>query len=98
MKIWLGYSGKNVALDPDPYSFLKMLYPDPYKMNTDSKPCQHEKWCVGRYMTEMAIDPAICLSGWRMRIDNSQEPGDTGRLHVDYAQVPVIYFFSICKF
>jgi hypothetical protein len=38
-------------------------------------------------MTEMAIDPAICLSGWRMRIDNSQEPGDTGRLHVDYAQV-----------
>ena len=35
----------------------------------------------------MAIDPAVCLSGWRMRIDNSQEAADTGRLHVDYAQV-----------
>jgi hypothetical protein len=44
-------------------------------------------------MTEMAIDPAICLSGWRMRIDNSQEPGDTGRLHVDYAQVIQNYKF-----
>ncbi len=45
-------------------------------------------------MTEMAIDPAICLSGWRMRIDNSQEPGDTGRLHVDYAQVTQNYKFE----
>jgi hypothetical protein len=47
----------------------------------------HDPADDNRYMTEMAIDPAICLSGWRMRIDNSQEPGDTGRLHVDYAQV-----------
>jgi hypothetical protein len=47
----------------------------------------HDPSDDNRYMTEMAIDPAICLSGWRMRIDNSQEPGDTGRLHVDYAQV-----------
>ena len=42
-------------------------------------------------MNEISIDPAICLSGWRMRIDNSQEPVDTGRLHVDYAQVRYLY-------
>ncbi|KAF2364359.1 RNA recognition motif domain [Trinorchestia longiramus] len=39
-----------------------------------------------RYELEEYVENAIFLSGYRMRIDNSTEAANTGRLHVDYAQ------------
>jgi len=36
---------------------------------------------------EASVDAAIYLSGYRVRIGSSGEPANTGRLHVDFAQV-----------
>ncbi|CAL4135974.1 unnamed protein product [Meganyctiphanes norvegica] len=45
-----------------------------------------KNFCHIRYELEEFVDNAIFLSGYRMRINNSTEAANTGRLHVDYAQ------------
>lgn len=46
-----------------------------------------KNFCHIRFMYETCIDAAIYLSGFRIRIGSNSEPANTGRLHVDYAQV-----------
>ncbi|XP_017071379.1 ecto-NOX disulfide-thiol exchanger 2 isoform X1 [Drosophila eugracilis] len=45
-----------------------------------------KNFCHIRYRQEGAIDRAIYLSGYRLRISALNEPPNFGRLHVDYAQ------------
>lgn len=45
-----------------------------------------KNFCHIRYELEEFVDNAIFLSGYRMRINNSTDAANTGRLHVDYAQ------------
>ncbi|EDW73090.2 uncharacterized protein Dwil_GK17355 [Drosophila willistoni] len=45
-----------------------------------------KNFCHIRYRHETAIDRAIYLSGYRLRISTLNEPPNFGRLHVDYAQ------------
>ncbi|XP_020799948.1 ecto-NOX disulfide-thiol exchanger 2 isoform X2 [Drosophila serrata] len=45
-----------------------------------------KNFCHIRYRQETAIDRAIYLSGYRLRISALNEPPNFGRLHVDYAQ------------
>ncbi|XP_017089636.2 ecto-NOX disulfide-thiol exchanger 2 isoform X1 [Drosophila bipectinata] len=45
-----------------------------------------KNFCHIRYRQEAAIDRAIYLSGYRLRISALNEPPNFGRLHVDYAQ------------
>ena len=47
-----------------------------------------KNFCHIRYVAEFCVDNAIYFSGWRMRIENSSDGPNTGRLHVDFAQVP----------
>lgn len=37
-------------------------------------------------MFEASVDSAIYLSGYRVKIGNNNDPTNTGRLHVDFAQ------------
>ncbi|KAK6625582.1 hypothetical protein RUM43_005881 [Polyplax serrata] len=45
-----------------------------------------KNFCHIRFVYESSVDSAIFLSGYRMRIGNSTDAPNTGRLHVDYAQ------------
>ena len=51
-----------------------------------------KNFCHIRFVEEFCVDNAIYLSGWRMRIDNCTDNANTGRLHVDFAQVFVFMF------
>lgn len=46
-----------------------------------------KNFCHIRFVLEASVDAAIYLSGYRVRIGSSGEPANTGRLHVDFAQV-----------
>lgn len=46
-----------------------------------------KNFCHIRFVFEASVDSAIYLSGYRVKIGSSNEPSNTGRLHVDYAQV-----------
>lgn len=46
-----------------------------------------KNFCHLRFVYEASVDAAIFLSGYRVRIGSNSEPANTGRLHVDYAQV-----------
>lgn len=60
-----------------------------------------KNFCHIRFVYEASVDAALFLSGYRIRIGSNTDPPNTGRLHVDYAQVIVVYiyyysFFSFC--
>lgn len=46
-----------------------------------------KNFCHIRFVYEASVDAAIFLSGYRIRIGSNTDPPNTGRLHVDYAQV-----------
>jgi len=56
-----------------------------------------KNFCHIRYCAEYCVDNAIYLSGWRMRIDNSSDGPNTGRLHVDFAQARDDLYEWECK-
>lgn len=45
-----------------------------------------KNFCHIRFVFESSVDSAIYLSGYRVRIGNSPDTPNSGRLHVDYAQ------------
>lgn len=45
-----------------------------------------KNFCHIRFAFETSVDSAIYLSGYRVKIGNNNDPGNTGKLHVDYAQ------------
>lgn len=49
-----------------------------------------KNFCHIRFVYEPSVDSAIFLSGYRIRIGSNSDPPNTGRLHVDYAQVYTI--------
>lgn len=46
-----------------------------------------KNFCHLRFVFEASVDAAIFLSGYRVRIGSNTDSANTGRLHVDYAQV-----------
>lgn len=46
-----------------------------------------KNFCHIRFVYEVSVDAAIFLSGYRIRIGSNTDTPNTGRLHVDYAQV-----------
>ncbi|EDV97804.1 GH14491 [Drosophila grimshawi] len=56
-----------------------------------------KNFCHIRYRHEAAIDRAIYLSGYRLRISSLNEPPNFGRLHVDYAQARDDQYDYECK-
>jgi len=46
-----------------------------------------KNFCHVRYMGEGSVDQALAMSGWRMRVGGLTDDRNTGRLHVDFAQV-----------
>merc|ERR1719154_799571 len=56
-----------------------------------------KNFCHIRYCAEYCVDNAIYLSGWRMRIDNSSDGPNTGRLHVAFAQARDDLYEWECK-
>lgn len=45
-----------------------------------------KNFCHVRFSHECSVDSAISLSGYRVKIGNSNDSGNTGKLHVDFAQ------------
>ncbi|XP_054735510.1 ecto-NOX disulfide-thiol exchanger 1 [Anastrepha obliqua] len=56
-----------------------------------------KNFCHIRYRHEASVDRAIYLSGYRIRISNTNEPSNFGRLHVDYAQARDDLYDFECK-
>lgn len=56
-----------------------------------------KNFCHIRFVTENSVDTAIGLSGYRVRIGNSTESPNCGRLHVDYAQARDDQYDYECK-
>lgn len=54
-----------------------------------------KNFCHIRFVLEASVDAAIYLSGYRVRIGSSGEPANTGRLHVDFAQVYYLFKYII---
>lgn len=50
-----------------------------------------KNFCHLRFVFEASVDAAIFLSGYRVRIGSNTDSANTGRLHVDYAQVSYIH-------
>lgn len=46
-----------------------------------------KNFCHIRFVLEASVDAAIYLSGYRVRIGSNGDSANTGRLHVDFAQV-----------
>lgn len=46
-----------------------------------------KNFCHIRFVLEGSVDAAIYLSGYRVRIGSNGDTANTGRLHVDFAQV-----------
>lgn len=56
-----------------------------------------KNFCHIRFVYEASVDAALFLSGYRIRIGSSTDPANSGRLHVDYAQVKdFCYIGLIC--
>lgn len=45
-----------------------------------------KNFCHIRFAFEASVDSAIYLSGYRVKIGNNNDPGNTGKIHVDFAQ------------
>lgn len=56
-----------------------------------------KNFCHIRFAFEASVDSAIYLSGYRIRIANSSESANCGRLHVDYAQARDDQYEWECK-
>lgn len=56
-----------------------------------------KNFCHIRFDYEASVDSAIYLSGYRIKINNSNEATYNGRLHVDYAQARDDQFEWECK-
>jgi RNA recognition motif-containing protein len=56
-----------------------------------------KNFCHIRFSFEASVDSAIYLSGYRVKINNSNEPGNTGKLHVDFAQARDDQYEYECK-
>lgn len=56
-----------------------------------------KNFCHIRFAFEASVDSAIYLSGYRVKINNSNEPGNTGKLHVDFAQARDDQYEYECK-
>lgn len=52
-----------------------------------------KNFCHIRFVLEGSVDAAIYLSGYRVRIGSNGDASNTGRLHVDFAQVFVLSEF-----
>ena len=46
-----------------------------------------KNFCHIRFTSESSVENSIRVSGFRMRIGNFSDAPNTGKLHVDYAQV-----------
>lgn len=51
-----------------------------------------KNFCHIRFAYEASVDAALFLSGYRVRIGSNSDTANTGRLHVDYAQVRYFSF------
>lgn len=56
-----------------------------------------KNFCHVRFSNEMFVENAIYFSGYRIKIENKDEPPYTGRLHVDYAQARDDQYDYECK-
>ena len=56
-----------------------------------------KNFCHIRFDTEKSVDAAIGLSGHRIKINDSEETANTGRLHIDYAQARDDQYEWECK-
>lgn len=56
-----------------------------------------KNFCHIRFVFEASVDSAIYLSGYRIRIGNSSDASNCGRLHVDYAQARDDQYEFECK-
>lgn len=56
-----------------------------------------KNFCHIRFRQEEAIDRAIYLSGYRVRLNNTSDQSIFGRLHVDYAQARDDQYDYECK-
>ncbi|XP_030065404.1 ecto-NOX disulfide-thiol exchanger 2 isoform X2 [Microcaecilia unicolor] len=56
-----------------------------------------KNFCHIRFTDELAIDKAVYLSGYRIRLGSSTDKKDTGRLHVDFAQARDDFYEWECK-
>ena len=56
-----------------------------------------KNFCHIRFRQEEAIDRAIYLSGYRVRLNNTNDQSIFGRLHVDYAQARDDQYDYECK-
>lgn len=56
-----------------------------------------KNFCHIRFSFEASVDSAIYLSGYRVKINNSNEPGNTGKLHCDFAQARDDQYEYECK-
>ncbi|KAL7012440.1 hypothetical protein ACKWTF_014853 [Chironomus riparius] len=56
-----------------------------------------KNFCHIRFVFEASVDSAIYLSGYRVKIGNNNDPTNTGRLHVDYAQARDDQYEYECK-
>lgn len=56
-----------------------------------------KNFCHIRFESEKSVDPAIGLSGHRIKINDLDDSANTGRLHIDYAQARDDQYDWECK-
>jgi len=56
-----------------------------------------KNFCHIRFDNESAVDNAIALSGYRLKINDLEDSPNTGRLHIDYAQARDDQYDWECK-
>jgi len=56
-----------------------------------------KNFCHIRFDSESAVDNAIALSGYRLKINDLEDSPTTGRLHIDYAQARDDQYDWECK-
>ncbi|KAK7580055.1 hypothetical protein V9T40_000684 [Parthenolecanium corni] len=57
----------------------------------------NKKFCHIRFAEESAVDQALTLSGYRIRLGSSSDAPNTGRLHVDFAHARDDQYEWECK-
>ncbi|XP_065202254.1 ecto-NOX disulfide-thiol exchanger 2 isoform X2 [Planococcus citri] len=57
----------------------------------------NKKFCHIRFSEESAVDQALTLSGYRIRLGSNSDPPNTGRLHVDFAHARDDQYEWECK-
>ncbi|CAD5113099.1 DgyrCDS2290 [Dimorphilus gyrociliatus] len=54
-------------------------------------------FCHVRFFSEESVDHAMCITGYRIKLDNKDDKEYTGRLHIDYAQAKDDMYEWECK-